>query len=188
MKLPNMYRIGALMLIIMLTLSVLVGCANEEASSIETSEIQEEWNVLINEEQTYVKKIEIGQYTAQPLASSTAVIVQNVEVTDIQNVILLLDILKKRDANFYDHADYIEDSVAYLNSKAGMEMMQICFFDSNNQEKIKLHVYADNTGEIYKVALNPSGKEAWRLCYIVEFTQPIFDSMQMYYEFVSMNQ
>lgn len=187
MRIFNVAKIGVLLLCILLTLPMLTGCANEEKkeSPEKQSVMEDEWRALISSEQSCVSKIEIGAYVAQPIHSSTAVIVQDIEVNDADHIHMMFDILEQRDVNFYDHAEYIEDYAAYLNSKAGMEVIRISFFDTENQGIIRVKVYADNTGEIYKIALNPVGEETWRLVYVAEFEQPIFDSVQSYNNFVN---
>ena len=185
MRTLNIAKIGLLLLCVLLTLTMLTGCANEQNASAEISEMKEEWNALVSKEQTHVAKIEIGTYVSQPVTSSTAVIVQDIEVIDDNHIHMLLDILEQRDVSFYDHTGYIEDFAVYRNSKADMEVVQITFFDSENQGMIRVYVYADNTGEIYKLALNPVGEEVWRLSYVVEFEQPIFDSVQSYYGLIN---
>ena len=187
MRKLNVAKIGALLLCILLALPMLTGCANEEkkGSPEKQSVMEDEWRDLIGSEQIRVSKIEIGAYVAQPIHSSTAVIVQDIEVNDADHIHMMFDILEQRDVNFYDHAEYIEDYAAYLNSKAGMEVIRISFFDTENQGIIRVKVYADNTGEIYKIALNPGGEETWRLVYVAEFEQPIFDSVQSYNNFVN---
>lgn len=187
LRIYNVAKIGVLLLCILLTLPMLTGCANEEKKepTEKQSVIDDEWRTLIGSEQTCVSKIEIGAYVAQPIHSSTAVIVQDIEVNDDDHIHMLLDILEQRDINFYDHTDYIEDFSVYRNSKAGMEVIQITFFDSENQGMIRVNVYADNSGDIFKLALNPAGKEVWRFAYVAEFEQPIFDSVQTYYNFVN---
>lgn len=178
----NVAIIGGLLLCILLVISMLTGCANEEKTSEELSAIEKEWLILTDKDQTRVSKIEIGAYVTQNTHSSVAVVVQNIEVSGAERINLLLDILKQRDISFYDPDDYIVDDADYSNSKAGMKTIQIEFLDSDNQEIMKLNIYADNTGKIYKRALNPGGTQSWRLFYIVEFAQPIFDSVQSFYE------
>jgi hypothetical protein len=187
LRIFNVAKIGVLLLCILLTLPMLTGCANEEkkGSPEKQSVMEDEWRALIGSEQSCVSKIEIGAYVAQPVLSSTAVIVQDIEVNDANYIHMLLGILERRDVNFYDHNDYIEDFSAYRNSKAGMEMIQITLFDSENQGMIRVNVYADNSGDIFKLALNPGGKEVWRFAYVAEFEQPIFDSVQSYYNLVN---
>lgn len=187
MRKLNVAKIGVLLLCILLALPMLTGCADEEkkGSPEKQSVMQDKWRDLLGSEQISVSKIEIGAYVAQPIHSSTAVIVQDIEVNDADHIHMMFDILEQRDVNFYDHAEYIEDYAAYLNSKAGMQMIQITFFDSENQGMIRVNVYADNSGDIFKLALNPGGKEVWRLAYVAEFEQPIFDSVQSYYNLVN---
>ena len=187
MRKLNVAKIGVLLLCILLTLPMLTGCADEEkkGSPEKQSVMEDKWRDLLGSEQISVSKIEIGAYVAQPIHSSTAVIVQDIEVNDADHIHMMFDILEQRDVNFYDHAEYIEDYAAYLNSKAGMEVIRISFFDTENQGIIRVKVYADNTGEIYKIALNPGGEETWRLVYVAEFEQPIFDSVQSYNNFVN---
>ena len=187
MRKLNVAKIGALLLCILLALPMLTGCANEEkkGSPEKQSVMEDEWRDLIGSEQIRVSKIEIGAYVAQPIHSSTAVIVQDIEVNDADHIHMMFDILEQRDVNLYDHTDYIEDYSAYRNSQAGKQMIQITFFDSENQGMIRVNVYADNSGDIFKLALNPGGKEVWRLAYVAEFEQPIFDSVQSYYNLVN---
>lgn len=187
MKLSNLYRIGTPILIIMLTLSVMVGCAydavanqnTEEINTIEPEEliqVEQEWDAVIENENSRIAKINVILYVVQPPYSSTITPSQNITVDDSQEISVILGVLDNQKVT-WEHMSFEESAI---KSNYGKKAIQLELFDAQGQRCMHIIVYDDNSGGIY-YELEPLSETAfsWKKYYYAKFEENVFASLKV---------
>ena len=193
MRIFNVAKIGVLLLCILLTLPMLTGCANELLEQKDDAVIKQEqleqvedkWDAVIENKDDYVAKIEISVYITQSMTSSTGMITQDITIDDSNIIDSLLSVLAMPEIEyepFPSDVEQLDQYIDYVNSRAGKETVAISFFDKDGQKILRLLVYEDYLGSMYKPSINPSGYEVWEGVYYLTFSEQIFDLLKSIYD------
>ena len=190
MKLSNLYRIGTPILVIILTLSVLVGCAydavanqnTEEINTIEPEEliqIEQEWDAVLHNENHDVAKITISSRIQQPMYSSSINPSSLITVEDAEEIKLVIDYFSAQETTYNSMPSSLEDMQAYLNTRYGKKVIKIKFYDSQGKGIMEFSVYEDHVGELmYDPEILDETSCKWKQCRL-SFSGEIFTSLEV---------
>ena len=190
MKLSDLYRIGTPILIIILTLSVMVGCAydavanqnTEEINTIEPEEliqIEQEWDAVLHNENHDVAKITISSRIQQPMYSSSMNPSSLITVEDAEEIKLVIDYFSAQETTYNSMPSSLEDMQAYLDTRYGKKVIKIEFYDSQGKGIMEFSVYEDHVGELlYDPEILDETSCKWKQCRL-SFSGEIFTSLEV---------
>lgn len=182
-------KIGSLMLSAMLALSTLTGCANElreqndeeENKQEQLEQIEQKWDMAMENDAGYVAKIEIASYTSQHMLSSTAIVLESKSIENDSQIALIIDLLSEQNISFEEIPRDMEGLTAYKNSKAGMKTLQLDFLDINGQQIIGVELYEDDSMEIWHTEFDSDGSKSQVFTHFANLSTPIFSTVESVY-------
>ena len=181
-------KIGLFMLSAMLV-STLTGCANDlreqkddtEIKQEQIEQIEQKWDMAMENDADCVAKIEIASSTSQHMLSSAAIVLESKSIENDSQIALIIDLLSEQNISFEEIPRDMEGLTAYKNSKAGMKTLQLDFLDINGQQIIGIELYEDDSMEIWHTEFDSDGSKSKVFTHLANLPTPIFSAVESVY-------
>ena len=186
MRIFNVAKIGVLLLCILLVLPMMTGCANElreqknddEIKQEQLEQIEQEWESVIQYENSDIAKIEIVSHVFQSPYSSTIQPSHVVTLVDKKQIDTVINALSNPDVSWKHAPNDSEELGSFYESHYGQQEIEVRFWNSNDQVLLKLNIYEDNTSFICsQPEVISENHVKWHGKYWMIFPEDMFQSL-----------
>ncbi len=181
-----------LILILILALTFTVGCDNNTGNKSELgdlsqnqSNISAKWDLIINSGNTEIYRVKISKYKVPSIYINTSEVATSLMTESKNEIRSILNILSSENISFSKIPGDIEGLTAYMNSRVGIQVITIIFYDLEGEELLDISVYENNDMDIRETVNAGDDMEFSAFTYKSSFNNNVFDKLNNIYSTIN---